>query len=133
MRFRTLILVLALAGLPACASAPPTYSTAGQKAFNADQLLKDIDALGQTARNLNATTGTLHLSDRDTAYVRDFSVSASAGLLAYGQGQGTLAVVVAAYHNLQGQLSADAKANDKFRFVLGVVDAAIAQIPQQVP
>ncbi len=125
---KRLILILCLALAPACASAPPNYSTAGAKAYNADQLLRDIDALGQTARNLNAETGKLHLSDRDTAYIRDFSLSASAGILAYGQGSGTLAIVVAAYHNLQGQLSADAKANDKLRFVLGVVDAAIANI-----
>lgn len=127
MKRLVLILCLSLAPI-GCASAPPNLTPVGQKAFNADQLLKDIDALGQTARNLNATTGQLHLSDRDTAYVRDFSISASAGILAYGQGAGTLAIVVTAYHNLQGQLSADAKANDKLKFVLGVVDAAIAQI-----
>jgi hypothetical protein len=125
---KRLVLILCLALVPACASAPPSYSTAGVQAFNADQLLNDIDALGQTARNLNAQTGALHLSDRDTAYIRDFSLSASAGILAYGQGKGTLAIVVASYHNLQGQLSVDAKANDKLRYVLGVVDAVIATI-----
>jgi hypothetical protein len=77
---------------PGCAalSAPPagTYSTAGLKAFNADQLLKDITALSETAVNLNATTGPLHLKDRDTALVRDFALSAGAGLVAYGNGSG---------------------------------------------
>lgn len=126
---KLIVLVLCLASITGCASAPPSYSAQGAKAFNADQLLKDINALSETARNLNATTGKLHLSDRDTAYVRDFSLSAGAAILAYGQGSGKLGIVVTAYHNLQGQLSTDAKANDRLRFVLGVVDAALANIP----
>lgn len=125
---RTLVLVLCLSTLVGCAKAPPNLTPAGQKAFNADELTKDITALWETAKNLNATTGKLHLSDRDTAYIRDFSLAAGSALLAYGQGAGKLAIVATAYHNLQGQLSIDAKANDRLRFVLGVVDAAIAAI-----
>lgn len=82
------------ATLPACASAPPkgTYSTVGEHAWQADQLLKDLTAISQTAINLNAQPiGTReHLSDRDTALVRDYSLVAGAALNAYGSGATTL-------------------------------------------
>jgi len=117
--------------LPACASAPPSYSDAGRKAFNADELMKDITALSQVAKNLNATSGKLHLKDSDTALVRDFALSAGAGLLAYGQGQGTLAVVVTAYQQLAAHLSTEAKVNPSFKAALALVDAAIRTIPIQ--
>lgn len=119
---------------PGCAATQPpagTYSATGLKAFNADQLLKDIEALSETARNLNAATGQLHLKDVDTALVRDFALSAGAGLQAYANGNGTLAVVVTAYHELSAKLSTEAKLNDKLRFVLGVIDSAVANIPAQ--
>lgn len=86
----------------ACASAPPagTYSPVVTKAYNADQLVKDLIALGQTARNLNAVSGQEHLTDRDTAYIRDGSLIAGAGLYAYGQGATTLLTAKAALDTL---------------------------------
>ena len=85
---------LGLGTMTGCALNPQppagTYSAAGTKAFNADQLLKDLSAVGQTARNLNATTGTEHLTDKDTAMVRDASLIAAAGLNAWGTGATTL-------------------------------------------
>lgn len=131
------ILVFVMAGaaaftMPNCASAPPagTYSTAGLKAFNADQLLKDVTALSETAINLNATTGSLHLKDRDTAIVRDFALSAGAGLVAYADGKGSLAVIVSAFDELTRKLSAEAALNDKLRFILALVADNIHRIPQ---
>lgn len=125
--------ILSGASLPGCASAPPagTYSSVGLKAFNAGQLLKDVTALSETAVKLNATTGSLHLSDLDTAFVRDFALSAGAGLSAYGQGVGTLAVVVAAFDELTRRLSSEAVLNDKLRFVLLLVADNIHRIPVQ--
>lgn len=120
--------------LPACAATQPpagTYSDVGLKAFNADQLLKDVQALSETAINLNAMQGKEHLKDRDTALVRDFALSAGAGLLAYGNGQGSLGVVVAAFDELSRKLSAEAALNDKLRFVLALVAANIHRIPVQ--
>lgn len=82
--------------VPGCAlKAPPagTYTSAGDRAWKADQLLKDLQAAGQTARNLNgiALPNKEHLSDKDTALVRDFSLIAGAGLNAWGSGATTLA------------------------------------------
>jgi hypothetical protein len=92
--------IILLACLPlatmnaSCASGgmppPGTYDAAGTKAFKADQLLKDVRAAGQTARNLNAVSGAGHLSDLDTAHIRDFSLVAGAGLNAWGSGATTL-------------------------------------------
>jgi hypothetical protein len=135
---RLLVLAVVLAGaavsMPACAATRPpagTYSTAGLKAFDADEALKDITALSQTAINLNATSGKEHLTDRDTAFVRDFALSAGAGLVAYGNGSGTLAVVVAAFDELSRKLSTEASLNDKLRFVLALVSENIHRIPVQ--
>ncbi len=125
---KTLALILCLSLAPACASAPPSYSDAGKKAFNADQLFKDIQALSETAINLNAATGKEHLKDRDTALVRDFALSAGAGLQSYANGNGTLAIVVQAYHQLMANLSAEAAVNDKLRFVLTLIDTNINRI-----
>lgn len=127
---KTLALILCLSLAPACASAPPAYSDAGRKAFNADQLFKDIQALSETAINLNATTGRLHLSDRDTSFVRDFALSAGAGLVSYSNGSGSISVVVTAFDELTRRLSAQAALNDKFRFVLTLVADNIHRIPQ---
>jgi hypothetical protein len=89
-----LLLVALLAGwtMPGCASAPPkgTYTAAGEHAWTAHQLLRDLTAVSQTAINLNATTGRLHLHDSDTALVRDFTLIAGAGLNAWGSGASTL-------------------------------------------
>jgi hypothetical protein len=132
-----LLLACVLAGaaaftMPSCASAPPagTYSTAGRKAFNADQLLKDVTALSETAVNLNATSGPRHLQDRDTAIVRDFALSAGAGLVAYADGKGSLGVIVSAFDELTRKLSAEASLNDKLRFILALVADNIHRIPQ---
>jgi hypothetical protein len=118
--------------MPSCASVPPagTYSTAGLKAFNADQLLKDVTALSETAIRLNATSGPLHVKDRDTAIVRDFALSAGAGLVAYADGKGSLAVVVSAFDELTRKLSAEAALNDKLRYILALVADNIHRIPQ---
>lgn len=122
--------VLAGAGLPACASAPPagTYSDTGLKTFNADQVLKNVQALSETAINLNAQTGPLHLSDRDTALVRDFALSAGAGLQSYANGSGTLVIVSKAYHELIARLSVDAKVNDQVKFYLALIDGALSNV-----
>lgn len=134
-----IVMIAALLGLaaftmPSCAATRPpagTYSTAGLKAFDADQLLKDITALSETAVNLNATSGPLHLKDRDTALVRDFALSAGAGLVSYGNGSGSLAIVVSAFDDLSRSLSAEAALNDKLRFVLALVADNIHRIPGQ--
>lgn len=120
--------------MPGCAATRPpagTYTTAGLKAFDADQAIKDITALSQTAINLNAASGQLHLKDRDTALIRDFALSAGAGLVAYGKGQGTLDVVVTAFDELSRKLSTEATLNDKLRFVLALVAENIHRIPVQ--
>lgn len=127
-----LVCVLGAAvSLPACATTRPparTFSAAGVKAFDADEALKAITALSQTAININAERGRLHLSDRDTALIRDFALSAGAGLLAYGQGKGTLAIVVSAFHELTVKLSAEAVLNDQLRVVLALVADQIGRI-----
>lgn len=134
-----MVMIAALLGLAAltmtgCAATRPpagTYSAAAVKAFDAGQAIKDITALSETAINLNAASGQLHLKDRDTAFVRDFALSAGAGLVAYGQGSGSLAVVVTAFDELSRKLSAEAVLNDKLRFVLALVAANIHRIPVQ--
>jgi hypothetical protein len=130
----TAVLVVALASaafmLPACASAPPagTYSDTGLKTFNADQLLKNVQALSETAINLNAQTGSWHLSDRDTALIRDFALSAGAGLQSYANSSGTLLIVSKAYHELIARLSVDAKVNDQVKFYLALIDGALSNV-----
>lgn len=73
---------------------PPagTYTPAVTQTYQADVLIKDLDALGQTARNLNAlpTTDKEHLSDLTTSKVRDVSLIMGAGINAYGNGATTL-------------------------------------------
>lgn len=130
MKFVWMLPLVLLLSLPGCASHPPagTYSDVGLKAFDADQLLKDVQALSQTAINLNATTGKLHLSDIDTAFVRDFALGAGAGLQAYANGNGSLSVVAVAYHTLIYRLSADAKANDNLKFILALIDSALGNL-----
>lgn len=130
MRQLRWIVIAALLVTPGgCASAPPAYSPIAQKAFKADELVKAVQALSETAIKLNATTGKLHLSDKDTSFVRDFALSAGAGLVSYGQGTGTLGVVVTAFHELTQKLSANAALNEGLRFYLGVVTASIENIP----
>lgn len=127
---KTLVLALCLASTLGCASAPPagTYSDTGLKTFNADQVMKDVQALSETAINLNATTGKTHLSDRDTALIRDFALSAGAGLQSYASGSGTLSIVATSYHQLIAKLSTDAKLNDNIRFTLALIDGALANV-----
>lgn len=100
--FLACALGLGSATMPACASAPPagTYTPEVTRTFNADQLTKDLIAAGQTARNLNATSGAEHLSDQDTVYIRDFSLIAGASLYAWGQGATTLVSAKAALDTL---------------------------------
>lgn len=137
IRFFLLACVLigaASLSMPACAATQPpsgTYSAAGMKAFNADETMKAITALSQTAINLNAAVGKEHLKDVDTALIRDFALSAGAGLIAYGNGSGSLTVVVSAFRELSAKLSAEAALNDKLRFVLALVADNINRIPAQ--
>jgi hypothetical protein len=88
------LLACVLAGaaftIPACVKTPPNLSPAAAMAFKADQLLKDLQAASATAISLNAIQGKLHLSDKDTAIVRQFALVAGAGLNAYGTGATTL-------------------------------------------
>lgn len=134
-RNSSLVLALVLAlGSYGCASVQPpagTYTTAGLKAFNGDETLKALTALSQTAVNLNATTGREHLTDRDTALVRDFALSAGDGVLAYSQGRGTLATVLAGFQTLTETLSREASVNEKLRFVLAIVSENLHRIPAQ--
>jgi hypothetical protein len=132
MRYYRLIVFVAglsalLGGLaPACIHPPPSIVTpAGQRAYTADQLVKDLTALSQTAINLNATTGREHLSDQDTRYVRDFALSAGAAATSYARGQGTLQVVILGVQTLMVQLSADAKTNPTFSKALVIVSAGV--------
>lgn len=128
------LLGLAAFSAPGCAATRPpagTYSTAGLKAFDADETIKAITALSQTAINMNAATGKEHLKDVDTALIRDFALSAGAGLRSYGDGSGSLAVVVSAFEELSRRLSTEATLNDKLRFVLALVAENIHRIPVQ--
>jgi hypothetical protein len=123
------VAVLAVAGLQACAvhQQPPagTYSPAGTRAFNADQLLRDLQAVSQTAINLNAQTGKLHLSDADTALVRDFALSAGAALASYGTGGSTLAQIRDAYFALMRNLSVDGKQHPQLAGALMAIGIAL--------
>lgn len=87
-----------------CASARPpagTYTQPVQHAWDATEALHALTALAQTAKNLNAQSGQLHLSDRNTAYVRDNSLLVGAFLNAYGEGATTLGAVGVAIDRLQ--------------------------------
>lgn len=120
---------IALAYTLACSGNRPPAGTPERPAFDAHQLLQDIIALSQTAINLNAQQPPLHLSDADTAAVRDFALSASPALQAYGQGASTLTVVVQGFQTLVSKLSADAKVNSTLAKVLAVVQAGVNAIP----
>lgn len=122
----------AAAVLPACAlhKQPPagTYSAAGTKAFNADNLLRDLIAVSQTAINMNAQTGKTHLSDADTALVRDFALSAGAALNAYGTGGSTLVQVRDAYFALMRNLSVDGSTHTQLTALLMTIGVALNQV-----
>lgn len=101
---RAALLLAALCTVsPGCATNPPpgTYSPGGQRAYDATQLLKDVDAVGATARNLNALQGADHLSDKDTGIVRDVCLVVAAGLNAWGSGAATLSAFKVSLDTLQ--------------------------------
>jgi len=125
-----LVLLLTSGASVACVHPPPTYSTQGTRAFNADQLIQQLTALSQTAVNLNAQQGALHLGDADVRFVRDFALSAGAALNDYGSTpSGTTAAVKAALMTLQRQLSSESKLNPSFLTALNVVVAAVNALP----
>jgi hypothetical protein len=116
------------AGCAAHAHPPAgTYSPAGDKAFDADNLLKDLVAISQVAVNLNAQTGKLHLTDRDTALVRDFALSAGAALKDYGTGQSTLVQVRDAYFALMREISVDGRQHPQLAGALMAIGIALNQ------
>lgn len=111
--------VLAGGSMMGCASTQPppgTYTPAVTKTFQADELIKALDAVVVTAKNFNATTGTLHLSDANTKLVIDSSEIVGAGLYAWGQGATTLAALKIAIDSAQltpGRLTIARLAIDK--------------------
>lgn len=115
-----------------CATAPPagTYSAQGTKAYNSVQMLKDLTALSETAKNLNATSGKLHLKDLDTRYVLDFVASAGSAIQSYGQNGSNLAVVSRGFSALVQSLSTDAKQNANLSKALAIVAAFVNTLPQ---
>jgi len=133
---KPVLLALCLSCSVACATVQPqppagTYSAQGLKAFNADQFIKDLTALSQTAINLNATSGKEHLSDVDTGYVRDFALTAGAAAQSYGAGNGTIGIIQTAYNTLLTRLSADAKINGTLATAIAVITAAVNALPAQ--
>lgn len=128
------LILISIISTSSCAGNPPpgTYSTQGTRAYNAVQLLKDINAMSQTAINLNAQQGKLHLTDLDTSYVRSFALSAATSLNAYGTTPATnLGVVARGFQSLTQSLSASAKANSTFAKVLAIVAAGVNSLPTQ--
>jgi hypothetical protein len=101
----------AVAGTPACATAPPagTYTAPVQRQYDVTPLQQAILALSQTAVAMNAASGPTHLKDADTVLVRDFALSASHAVDRYAAGDGTLRAVVDGFHQLVTRLSVDAK------------------------
>lgn len=134
--FRRLVLLCALvtAGVStaACPPKPPagTYSPTGTRAAAADQGLKDLTAVSQTAINLNATTGRLHLSDRDTRLVRDAVLAIGTALDQYAKGTSTAVQVRAGLDTLLPQLSVEARANATLAKVLAVLASTLQSLPQ---
>lgn len=123
-----------LGATSACAvhQQPPagTYSPAGQRAFDADQFLKDLTALSATAINLNAQTGRMHLSDQDTALVRAFTLAAGAALQDYGTGASPLQTVRDAYFALLRQISVDGSQHPQLAGALLAIGVALNQVHQ---
>jgi hypothetical protein len=109
---------------------PPagTYSPVGTKAFQADAAITDLSAVSQTAINLNAQTGPLHLSDANTRIVRDLILTTAAALSSYGQGATTAGTVQAAWSTGLKSLGAEVTANPTLQTALAVVSAAIAAL-----
>jgi hypothetical protein len=98
MKRLSMLVLVGCLFLSGCATVSPpagTYTPAVTQTYQADQLIKDLAAIGQTARNLNATTGAEHLSDLNTSRIRDFSLIAGAGVNAWGNGATTLAAAAA--------------------------------------
>ena len=129
----SLVGLLALAGSPACVHQPPagTYSAQGTKAFNADQILKDLQALSETAINLNATSGAEHLSDANTRIVRDLTLTTGAAVNSYGTGATTLDTIKSTYALGVNKLSTEAVLNPKLTAALGVIQRALDALPAQ--
>jgi hypothetical protein len=122
-----LIFILALSIFPACYGNPPagTYDPITMKAYHADRLVQDLQALSETAINLNGTAGALHLSDKDTRLVRDFALAAAQAAQAYANGNGSLTVIVTGLDTLTRGLSTEAKANSTFAKVLAAVQVTV--------
>ena len=119
-------------GSSGCAGNPPpgTYSAQGQRTFNAVQFVTDLQALSQTAMNLNATTGKLHLTDRDTQYVRDFALSAASAAQTYATTGSNYGVITRGFSALTQSLSTDAKQNSTLAKVLAIVAVTVNSLPQ---
>jgi hypothetical protein len=127
----SVVLVAILSSIVACHAPVTIVTPQGQAAYTADQLVLDVTALGQTAINLNAQTGALHLSVADTKLVRDFTLSAGATANTYASGQGTLATVVTGLQTLTKQLSADAKANSTLSKALSAIQIGLTALGAQ--
>ena len=122
-----LALVLTLAGCGGVVVQPPpgTYDAATSRHYSADQLITAIDAVVQTAGNLNATTGKLHLSDLDTSIVLKSAGAMSAAVQSYATGSSTAASVRTAIDAFLGSLSVDAKQHPTLAPVLAALTAAL--------
>lgn len=134
-----IVLACALAGaaalsMPSCASLQPppgTYDAPTLRTRNADEAVKALQALSDTAINMNAAKGAAHLSDLNTSFVRDFVLSAGAGLAAWGNGTGTLDTAIAAFEELARRLSAETALNDRLRFALALVGSNLYKLQSQ--
>lgn len=131
MRYAVLVVCLtftAIAGNACAPKAPANFSPEGQRAVKAQAALNDIKALSETAINLNHQTGREHLSDQNTAYVRDFALSATVAVQSYSDGHDTLATAVGAFSDLSRKLQAEANLPSGLRAALAVVDKAIRSL-----
>jgi hypothetical protein len=121
---KRLLLILALIAAPGChtlAPQPPpgTYTTAVQQTYDADQGIKALTALSQTAINLNAPAASPHLSDADLAIVGNIVLPAGALLDAWGNGATTLSAVQTGLN--------DAKLGPTASIVRAAISAAITK------
>lgn len=118
--------------LPIVACAPKlppagVYNQSETRIYQTEDAEQAVIRLSQSAVALNATTGPTHLSDTDTAYVRDFALAFDQWRASYANGDSTLAQAQTAFDTLNSRLSVDAK-SAALRAVLAVVADALSKL-----